>query len=51
MSPKVLKAMRAIMLDPVNLEEMKSISKNGFLEGTDADYDIIRQAMDRSENF
>lgn len=51
MSPKVLNAMRAVMLDPDNLEEMKSIAKNGFLEGFDADYDIIRQAMERSENF
>lgn len=51
MSTKVLAAMQAIMLDPDNLDEMKSIAKNGFLAGSDADYDIIRQAMERSENF
>ncbi len=51
MTPEVLQAMREIMLDPNNLDEMKSIAKNGFLEGFDADYDIIRKAMERSENF
>lgn len=51
MSPEVLGAMKDIMLDPDNLEQMKSIAKNGFLTGTDADYDIIRDAMERSKSF
>ena len=51
MSPQILNAMQAIMLDPKNLDEMKSIAKNGFLAGSDADYDLIRKAMARSENF
>lgn len=51
LAPEILAAMREIMLDPNNLDEVKSISKNGFLEGFDADYDIIRKAMDQSENF
>ncbi len=51
MSPQILNAMQAIMLDPKNLDEMKSIAKNGFLAGNDADYDLIREAMARSANF
>lgn len=51
MAPEILTAMREIMLDPENLDALKSVAKHGFLEGTDADYDIIRQAMERSENF
>jgi phosphonate transport system substrate-binding protein len=51
MSKNVLNAMREIMLDPKNLEEVRSIAKNGFLAGEDADYDIIRVAMERSANF
>jgi phosphonate transport system substrate-binding protein len=51
MPAKVIEAMRTIMLDPKNKEKMKSIAKHGFLEGTDADYDLIRQAMKHSESF
>ena len=36
MSPQILNAMQAIMLDPKNLDEMKSIAKNGSLAGSDA---------------
>lgn len=51
MSPRVINAMKAILLDPANLELMKSVSKNGMLEGDDADYDPIRNAMDQSTSF
>lgn len=51
MSPRVFDAMKTILLDPANLELMKSVSKNGMLEGEDADYEPIRNAMDQSTSF
>jgi phosphonate transport system substrate-binding protein len=51
MPPRIFKAMKTVMLDPTNKEKMKSIAKHGFLEGTNADYELIRKAMKRSENF
>ena len=51
MKHRILHAMQAIMLDPRNLDEMKSTAKHGFLAGSDADYDLIRKAMERSQNF
>jgi len=49
--PEILDAMREIMLEPKNLDALKSVAKHGFLGGDDADYKIIRQAMERSEHF
>lgn len=51
MSPRVFEAMKAILLDPENLDLMKTVSRNGMLEGTDADYDPIRNAMEQSSSF
>ena len=34
--------------DPVALEAM---SKGGFVEGDDTDYDVIREAIDRNREF
>ncbi|OED49897.1 phosphonate ABC transporter substrate-binding protein [Rhodobacteraceae bacterium (ex Bugula neritina AB1)] len=51
MPPDVLEAMRQVMLASENEEIVRKISKNGFLEGSDQDYDIIRRAMERSLAF
>lgn len=51
MEAEVLDAMRKVMLSSENEEIVRRISKNGFLEGTDQDYDIIRRAMERSLAF
>lgn len=47
----VLEAMRAVMLSSQNEEIVRRVSKNGFLESTDADYDIIRDAIVHSRGF
>ncbi|WP_293576469.1 PhnD/SsuA/transferrin family substrate-binding protein [Phaeobacter sp.] len=47
----VVAAMRRVMLSSENEEIVRRVSKNGFLEGTDADYDLIRNAMEQSEAF
>lgn len=51
LDPKVLAAMRQVMLSINNDEVAARIAKDGFLEGTDADYDFIRQAMLHSRDF
>lgn len=51
MEPRVVEVMRDIMLAAENEEIVKRVSKNGFLAGEDADYDIIRAAMERSKGF
>ena len=51
MDPQIMDAMRRIMLASENEEIVKRVSKNGFLLGTDSDYDIIRRAMQRSKAF
>ncbi|WP_323778299.1 PhnD/SsuA/transferrin family substrate-binding protein [Leisingera sp.] len=51
MPDSVLEAMRKVMLSSENEEIVRRISKNGFLLGADADYDIIRRAMERSLAF
>ncbi|WP_425412334.1 PhnD/SsuA/transferrin family substrate-binding protein [Leisingera methylohalidivorans] len=51
MPDSVLEAMRKVMLSSDNEEIVRRISKNGFLLGADADYDIIRRAMERSLAF
>jgi phosphonate transport system substrate-binding protein len=50
-SPRVVTAMRRVMLASENEEIVRQISKNGFLEGTDADYDFVRRAMAQSNLF
>ncbi|MFS4583556.1 PhnD/SsuA/transferrin family substrate-binding protein [Phaeobacter sp. C3_T13_0] len=47
----VLLAMRQIMLSSENEEIVRRVSKNGFLEGADSDYDLIRDAMEQSQAF
>lgn len=49
--PAVVAAMREVMLASENEEIVKRISKNGFLEGTDDDYNFVRQGMERSMSF
>jgi len=49
--PRVVAAMRRVMLASENEEIVRQISKNGFLEGTDADYDFVRRAMAQSNLF
>lgn len=49
--PKVVAAMRRVMLASENEEIVQRISKNGFLEGTDDDYDFVRKAMEQSLSF
>ena len=51
LDPRVLNAMRRIMLSPPKDEAAASLAKDGFLEGNDLDYDFIRQAMHHSRNF
>lgn len=51
MPEDVLAAMRRVMLSSENEEIVRRISKNGFLLGSDQDYDIIRRAMERSLAF
>jgi len=50
-SPRIVAAMRRVMLASDNQETVQQILKNGFLEGTDDDYNFVRQAMDQSRLF
>ncbi|AZV81080.1 phosphonate ABC transporter substrate-binding protein (plasmid) [Parasedimentitalea marina] len=50
-SPRIVAAMRRVMLASDNQETVRQILKNGFLEGTDDDYNFVRQAMDQSRLF
>lgn len=50
-SIRVFKALNHAMMEIKDTKILKSIAKSGFLLGRDADYDIIRAAMKRSENF
>lgn len=51
LDPEIVDAIRRVMLDTANEEIVKRVSKNGFLLGSDADYDIVRRAMKRSQEF
>lgn len=51
LAPSILQAMRDVMFASQNEEIVRRISKNGFLVGEDADYDLIRSAIDRSRRF
>jgi phosphonate transport system substrate-binding protein len=48
---KILNAMRKAMLEMTDPDALKTISKSGFLEGSDADYETIRNAISHSKNF
>jgi len=50
-SPTVVAAMRRVMMSSENEEIVRQIAKNGFLEGSDGDYDFVRRAMERSHLF
>ncbi len=51
MDPEILAAIRLVMLEIKDAELLGEIAKDGFLEGSDADYDIIREAMKNSRSF
>lgn len=51
MDPRILQAMRQAMLHTTDPEVLGSISKDGFVEGSDADYNFIREAMTYSQSF
>ena len=51
MDPETSAALSRIMLDPENLEMLRSIAKHGFLGGADADYDFVRKAIEHSLAF
>ena len=51
LDPKVVASMRQVMLSVSDAEILNMINKDGFLEGSDADYDFVRQAMKRSRAF
>lgn len=51
LDPEVLAAMRQVMLRTTDPDILDSINKDGFVEGTDADYDIIRDAMQHGDAF
>ena len=51
MDQNVLIAMRQILLNTTDTEILGSIAKGGFVDGTDADYDFVREAMIQSRMF
>ncbi len=51
MQPDVYAAMQRIMLASENEEIVRRVAQNGFLLGADDDYQEIRQAMKRSNDF
>lgn len=51
MDQRVVIAMRQAMLDTTDPEILKTIAKDGFVQGSDADYNFIRKAMKHSQSF
>lgn len=51
MDPEVLRAMRQVMLSISEADVLSGIAKDGFLEGSDEDYDFVRRAMRHSAGF
>lgn len=51
MDPRVLHAMREVMLATTDKTVLESIAKDGFVEGNDSDYDFVRRAMKHSAGF
>lgn len=48
---KIHTALQASLLDLTNAAILKAYGKQGFLPGTDQDYEIIRQAIDHNAHF
>ncbi|MEP2717847.1 PhnD/SsuA/transferrin family substrate-binding protein [Pseudophaeobacter sp.] len=48
---EIIQAMRDVMLSSQNEEIVRRVSKNGFLASKDADYDLIREAIEQSRGF
>ncbi|WP_406647869.1 PhnD/SsuA/transferrin family substrate-binding protein [Aliisedimentitalea scapharcae] len=40
-----------IMVDPQNADHVMKVAKHGFLQGSDADYDFVRRAIEHSTSF
>lgn len=51
LDPRIFAAMQKVMLSAEHAEILRRVSKNGFLLGSDADYQSIRDAMQRSAGF
>ncbi len=51
LSPRIYTALKITMLKASDPNALKNISKSGFISGDDSDFDIIRSAMTRSEQF
>ena len=51
MPTKIVDAMRKVMLNAQDVSAVRVISKSGFLQGDDSDYDIIRRAIKISADF
>lgn len=48
---EVLQAMQDVMLSPQDEEIVRRVSKSSYLPGVDADYDLIREAIEKSRSF
>jgi phosphonate transport system substrate-binding protein len=51
LDPKIVQAMRQVMLAAQNEEILRRVAKNGFLASQDSDNDIIRDAIEQSRSF
>lgn len=51
LDPAVTMALRQLFLEATDPDILKSLKVTGFLEGEDNDYDVIRKAMLKSQQF
>ncbi len=51
LDPEIFNAMQTVFLETTDVSILQTISKSGFLAGTDDDYSPIREAMIRSLEF
>jgi len=51
MSPEIFEAIQPALLGIDDAFALKSLKKDGFLIGTDADYNAIREAIESSRAF
>ncbi len=51
LAPKVFAALRAVLLRLRDPAALKALKKDGFLEGSDDDYEVIREAMASNTRF
>jgi len=51
LDPAIVEAMRSVMLSAQNEEIVRRVSKNGFIASEDSDYDIVRDAIEKSRSF